>query len=285
MEKKLLLVIVVSLLLVNCANRGIGPQGGAVDSIPPVLIKSTAPDGTLNFTDNSITLYFDEYIQLLNPSENVLISPPQQRPPEIKAIGKRIQINFEEEMSDSTTYTIDFGSSIVDNNERNPLENFSISFSTSNNIDSLEIYGQIINAEDLNYISGITIGIHNNLNDSAFEKLPFQRISRSDTYGEFAIRNIKPGTYRLYGLKDVSRDYVYQPGEGIAIYDSLITPYIHTTFETDTLWRDSIINDTTTIPIIDTLITSQYIYYEPSTILLKFFSENKKKELFSTFKA
>ena len=98
MEKKLLLVIVVSLLLVNCANRGIGPQGGAVDSIPPVLIKSTAPDGTLNFTDNSITLYFDEYIQLLNPSENVLISPPQQRPPEIKAIGKRIQINFEEEM-------------------------------------------------------------------------------------------------------------------------------------------------------------------------------------------
>ena len=60
MEKKLLLVIVVSLLLVNCANRGIGPQGGAVDSIPPVLIKSTAPDGTLNFTDNSITLYFDE---------------------------------------------------------------------------------------------------------------------------------------------------------------------------------------------------------------------------------
>ena len=284
MEKKLLLVIVVSLLLVNCANRGIGPQGGAVDSIPPVLIKSTAPDGTLNFTDNSITLYFDEYIQLLNPSENVLISPPQQRPPEIKAIGKRIQINFEEEMSDSTTYTIDFGSSIVDNNERNPLKNFSTSFSTSNNINSLEIYGQIINAEDLNYISGITIGIHNNLNDSAFEKLPFQRISRSDTYGEFAIRNIKPGTYRLYGLKDVSRDYVYQPGEGIAIYDSLITPYIHTTFETDTLWRDSIINDTTTIPIIDTLITSQYIYYEPSTILLKFFSENKKKNYFQRLK-
>lgn len=284
MMKKLLLVVVISLLLVNCANRGIGPQGGAVDSIPPILLKSTTPDGTINFKDKSITLYFDEYIQLLNPSDNVLISPPQQRPPEIKAIGKRIEINFEEEMTDSTTYTIDFGSSIVDNNERNPIENFSTSFSTSNTIDSLEIYGQIINAEDLNYISGITIGIHSNLNDSAFEKLPFQRISRSDAYGEFAIRNIKRGTYRLYGLKDVSRDYVYQPGEGIAIYDSLITPYMHTTFETDTLWRDSIVNDTTTIPIIDTLITSQYMYYEPSTILLKYFSENKQRNYFQRLK-
>lgn len=284
MMKKLLLVVVISLLLVNCANRGIGPQGGAVDSIPPILLKSTTPDGTINFKDKSITLYFDEYIQLLNPSDNVLISPPQQRPPEIKAIGKRIDIKFEEEMTDSTTYTIDFGSSIVDNNERNPIENFSTSFSTSNTIDSLEIYGQIINAEDLNYISGITIGIHSNLNDSAFEKLPFQRISRSDAYGEFAIRNIKRGTYRLYGLKDVSRDYVYQPGEGIAMYDSLITPYIHTTFETDTLWRDSIVNDTTTIPIIDTLITSQYVYYEPSTILLKYFSENKQRNYFQRLK-
>lgn len=271
----LLLTIVCS-----CANRGIGPQGGPVDSIPPVLVKSTPVNGTLNFHDKHIELVFNEYIQLVNPAENVILSPPQQRPPEIKAVGKKIRIDLVEPLQDSTTYTIDFGSAIVDNNEKNAIEDFSLSFSTGDQIDSLEIYGQVINAEDLNPISGLVIGIHENVEDSAFEKIPFTRIGRTNEEGEFAIRNIKTGSYRLYALQDASRDFLYQPGEGLAFSEEIIEPYINIRVETDTIWGDSIGVDSTLYHYADSVYTAEYYYYEPSNLVMFFFQEDKHRTYF-----
>ena len=273
------LLLSVSLVFAGCANRGIGPQGGPKDEKPPVVLKETPENGTLGFDAKRIEIQFDEYITLDDVSKNVLISPPQQYPPDIKSIGKRVRIEFKEPLKDSTTYTIDFGEALRDNNERNPLTDYHYSFSTGNHIDSLEIYGTMINAENLNPISGIIVGYHSNLNDSAFERLPFDRIGKTNSEGDFSIKNIPPGTYRLFGLGDVSRDYCYQPGEGLALWDSLITPYINIEVEHDTIWlKDTLAADSSLIP--DSITTVEYYYYEPSNLLLKFFYEDKRSIYF-----
>ena len=277
--------LIVVLALASCANRGIGPQGGPKDSIPPVVVKEVPVNGTLNFTGKRVEIFFDEYLQLDDVSGQVLISPPQQRPPEVKAIGKKVILVFDEPPLDSTTYTIDFGNAICDYHEKVPLKGYSLSFSTGDHIDSLEINGYIVNAADLNPISGIVAGIHMNTEDSAFSTLPFTRIGKSDESGFFSIKNIREGSYHLYGLGDVSRDYLYQPGEGLAFCDTLITPTCHTQLEQDTLWRpaavlDSLGRDSAASREIDTIQTVRYTYYEPSGLLLWYFKEDKVRHYF-----
>ena len=268
----LIIVCSVFLFITGCANRGVGPQGGPKDEEPPVVVKETPENGALNYKDPHIEILFNEYIQLDKVSENVLISPPQQRPPEVKAYGKKLYVNFDGELQDSTTYTIDFGSAICDNNEKNALEGYSFSFATGDVIDSLEISGVMLNAEDLNPISGIVAGIHLNLNDSALETLPFTRITKTNAEGKFTIRNIRPDTYRLYGLQDNSRDYLYQPGEGLAMCDSLITPACHRDIVRDTVWLDSL--------TIDTIKVQEKTFYEPSNVVMIFFKEDKQRQYF-----
>lgn len=274
-----ILMLAVGLVAAGCANRGLGPQGGPKDERPPKVLSETPENGTLGFNAKRIEIQFDEYITLDDVSKNVLISPPQQYPPDIKAVGKRVRIEFKEPLKDSTTYTIDFGEALRDNNERNPLTNYHYSFSTGDHIDSLEIYGTMINAEDLNPISGIIVGYHSNLSDTAFERQPFDRIGKTNKEGDFSIKNIPPGTYRLFGLGDASRDYCYQPGEGLALWDSLITPYIHIEVEHDTIWlKDTLAADSSLIA--DSITTVQYYYYEPSDLLLRFFYEDKQSLYF-----
>ena len=239
----------------GCANRGSGPKGGPKDTIAPVLIRETPLNGTCNFTGKQIVLQFDEYVQLSNVSENVLISPPQQTPPIVKAIGKKVMVTFEEPLRDSTTYTIDFGQAIVDNNEKVPIGNYSFSFATGPHIDTLAMFGMVINAEDLNPVQGVVVGVQENLNDSAFATIPFTRIGKSDTAGQFGVLNMRGGNYRIYALRDVSKDYLYQPSEALAFTDEVFSP---------TLACDS---------------DSAY-YHVPDTIVLKLFSENKRRHYF-----
>lgn len=267
------------LSLHSCANRGVGPQGGPVDSIPPVIVKMTVPNGTRNVQTKKMSIYFDEYILLDGATDKILISPPQQRQPEIKAVGKRIDIEFKEDLQPNTTYTIDFDDLIVDNNEKNPLQDFSFSFSTGDNMDSLEVYGQLINAEDLNPISGVVIGLHDVMDDSVFSTRPFTRIGRTNEEGEFSIKNIHSGTYRIYALQDQSRDYLFQPGEGLAFQEETITPYMKYQNETDTIYLEDTL-DANGQRIPDSVVTAEYFYYEPSDLLLRFFKEDYQRQYF-----
>lgn len=258
----------------NCANRGLGPQGGPVDSIPPRIVRSAPLNGTRFYKGNSIDIAFDEFIQLNNPAENVLFSPPQQHLAEVRARGKKIRIRYQDSLLDNTTYTIDFGNAIQDNHENNPLSNYSFSFSTGPSIDSLEVYGTLIDAQTLTPLSGMTIGLHADLADSALENTVFTRIGKTNDEGEFTVRNVKEGTYRLYALEDMNKDYRYQTGEYMAFYASTVTPYITVRSEIDTIWRDTVIADTVRhLP--DSIYTAEYYYYEPSDILLLGFQEDK----------
>ena len=211
-------------LLASCANRGIGPQGGPKDTIPPKVVREIPENGSVNYTDKTVTVHFDEYIQLDNIATQLMICPPQKEQPDIKQVGKSVKLTFKDDLLDSTTYSIDFGASICDYHEKNPLKNYFLAFSTGPEIDSLEVFGHVYNAEDLNPVSGVIVGLQANLDDSAFTTLPMTRISKTNEQGLFGIHNIKGGSYRLYGLGDLSSDYMYQTGEGLAWADSLVTP-------------------------------------------------------------
>ena len=280
-----ILALFASLLMTSCANLGQGPQGGPRDSIPPKVVKESPLNGTLHFAGKRIEVQFDEYIQLDDIQKNVLISPPQQNPPEVKAIGKSVSLAFNEPLQDSTTYTIDFGAAICDYNEKTPLEGYVYSFSTGDVIDSLVISGHLYDAATLDPLSGIMVGIHRNLDDSALNTLPFTRITRTNSAGEFTIRNIHTGTYRLYALNDISRDYLYQVGEALAFADSLVYPFCQTEIHTDTIWRDTLgidplTNDTLFTRQVDSLYTHSVILYYPDSLVLWYFEEDKQRQYF-----
>ncbi len=298
MKLKVYITCIMAVIVAACANRGMGPQGGPKDETPPVMVTETPLNGAVNVHPENIQIYFNEYVQLDNVAENILMSPPQQRPPKVSAVGKKVVIAFDEELKDSTTYTIHFGSAICDYTEKNPLEDYSFSFSTGSVIDTMQIGGLMLNAEDLNPISGIIVGIHteqptSNLNpdsipsDTLFTTTPFERIGKTDKEGYFSITNMKHGNFRLYGLADASSDYIYQPGEGLALYDSIITPRCHREMVTDTLWTDSIAENwidgekmLDTLEVIDTIMTYEATIFEPYNLLLMYFNENKQRHYF-----
>ena len=220
--RKSLYIVLLLLLSAGCANRGIGPQGGPKDTIPPVPLKSEPEMGAVNFHGNHIEVTFDEYIQLDNIGANLMMSPPQVNPPDVKARSKRLIIQFQDTLRDSTTYTIDFGDAVCDYREKTPLHGFSFYFATGPEIDTLETRGRVYDAENLNPVAGVLVGIHKDRSDSAVIKDPFLRISKTDAQGYFRIGNIHEGAYKLYAIDDISRDYRLTPGEAFAFMDELI---------------------------------------------------------------
>lgn len=240
MQKKIYLLL-TALAFIGCANRGIGPQGGPKDSVPPVPLRSVPENGSLEFHGKRIEVTFNEYLQLDNISENLIMSPPQQHAPDVRARGKRLMIFFEDSLCENTTYTLDFGKAVCDFTERNPFHHYTFAFSTGSYIDTLEVQGRVYDAATLNPLDNIYVGIHSNHADTAFTHLPFDRIARTDSTGSFRIGNIRSGAYRLYAVDDVSRDYRLTPGEACAFADSLVTPEVHPHFVTDSLGSDSLI--------------------------------------------
>lgn len=262
---RILSVVLLAGLFYSCANIG-SPNGGPYDEAPPKYVSSTPVPNQKNYKGKKIEILFDELIQIDKPSENVIITPPQLQQPVIRSSGRKAVIELKDSLKDNTTYTIDFTNSISDNNEKNVYENFSFAFSTGDVIDTMEVSGILLNAENLEPMPGITIGLHSNLADSAFQTLPFDRTSRTNDKGQFTIRNIAPGTYHIFALNDVNRDYKFdQAGEDIAFLDTLIIPSLELTSRQDTLWKDSL--------TIDTIRTVEYIHYFPDDIELRLFKE------------
>ncbi|MDL2255576.1 Ig-like domain-containing protein [Parabacteroides sp. OttesenSCG-928-K15] len=261
--------ILLSILIYSCASIG-NPNGGPYDEDPPKFISSTPKPNQINHKGKKIEILFDELIQLEKPSENVIITPPQKQMPVIRAIGKKVSVELKDTLIDDITYTIDFTNSIVDNNEKNVLENFTFAFSTGNVIDTLEIAGILLNAENLEPMPGITVGLHSNLEDSAFVNEVFTRTSRTNERGRFTIRNITPGTYRLYALNDLNRDYTFDATEDIAFEEIPITPSFEFAERMDTVWRDSL--------TVDTIKLVSYTRFLPDDVTLFLFKEEFERQ-------
>ena len=264
------LVLLLGIMVYSCASMGT-PDGGPYDEEPPKFMGSMPELHAVNNHKKKLELEFDEFIKLEKPSEKIVISPPQLEQPEIKVVGKKVVVELLDTLKEATTYTIDFSDAIVDNNEGNPMGNFSYSFSTGANIDTMEVSGTVLEASNLEPIKGIQVGLHKDLGDSAFVNKPFDRVSRTDSRGRFSIRGVAPGKYRIYALKDGNQNYLFDSkSEMIAFCDSVIIPSSVPATRQDTLWKDSL--------TVDTIKTVKYTRYLPDDILLRAFKEENTRQ-------
>ena len=267
--KKLLYFFTLSslLLAVGCARMG-SPDGGWYDDDPPRVVSATPADQSTNVTTQKITILFDEFIKLEDPTQNVIVSPPQLEMPEIQAKGKKIVVELKDSLKPNTTYTIDFSDAISDNNEGNPMGNFTYTFSTGEQIDTFEVAGYVIDASNLEPVKGISVGLYNNLADSVFRKEPLMRVSRTDASGHFVIKGVAPGEYRVYALQDADGDFKFtQKSEMIAFSHQTYKPSAGPDIRQDTIWRDTL--------HIDNILRVPYTHFYPDDVVMLAFQEQQ----------
>lgn len=199
----------------GCAQIG-APTGGPRDSIPPRLVSSTPPVNSVSYTGNRITLNFNEYIDVKDVQSNVLVSPYQSNTPAIEFKLKTVSIRLKDSLLPNTTYSIDFGNAIVDNNEGNPLKNFTYVFSTGKQIDSLELEGKVILAETGGSDSTLMVMLYRNAVDSSVLKNKPNYIARPDGSGYFRFNHLPAGNYSVFALKD---------GDGSKTYNAKVEAF------------------------------------------------------------
>ncbi len=247
----------------SCANQGM-PTGGPKDSIPPVLLETSPEFRALNFSGNKVQFTFDEYIIPDDISEKLVVSPPLDKRPTIRTKGKTLIIQFNEELRDSTTYSLDFKNSIADNNERNPYKNMRFSFSTGNVYDSLRVAGSLSDAFNLEAIEGGLVLLQKNLHDSAVYRVRPDYIAKTDEKGIFMIDNIAPGRYHLFAINDANSNLTYDEGaEEFAFVDTVIVPSATFIAAPDTV-----------IDGIDTVVVFGHTTFSPEPFFLRQFTED-----------
>jgi hypothetical protein len=252
-------IVIVS----SCANPGM-PVGGPKDTIPPVLLNTEPDYRALNFKNDNVKLTFNEYLAIEDISESLVISPPMIKKPIIRTKTKTLVIEFNEDLKDSTTYSLDFKNSIADNNEKNPIENFRFSFSTGPVFDSLQVSGRLMNAFNLEPIDKGLVLLHKNLHDSAFYRSRPDYIAKTDEEGIFMIDNIAPGKYHLFSLSDNNNNLLYDEGaEEMAFEDSVIVPSAEYIDEVDTVFTAT-----------DTIVLMGHTHFFPEPIYIHQFTED-----------
>ena len=262
--KKLIYIFCMACVVVGCARMG-QPDGGWFDDDPPEVIGCRPADQSTNISSKKISIYFNEYIKLEDATNKVIVSPPQLEIPEIKDAGKRIVVELQDSLKPNTTYTIDFSDAIVDNNEGNPLGNYTYSFSTGDQIDTMEVSGYVLDASNLEPVKGILVGLYDDLADSAFKTKPMIRVSRTDSRGRFVIKGVAHGTYRAYALKDADGDFCFnQKSEMIGFNHETYVPSSKPDVKIDTIWRDSL--------HIDAFKQTPYTHFLPDDVTLLAFT-------------
>jgi len=215
------LVFSLCLFFYSCALQ-VPPDGGAKDLSPPKIVYSQPENKAVNFSGKSIRIDFDEIISVTELSSQLVVSPLLVNPPEIKARKNTLYINIEDTLRDNTTYTMNFGSGIADNNEGNKIEDYQFVFSTGSVLDTFSISGKVTNAFDLTTEKGILVSICQNENDSTpYLDRPLY-FTKTNESGVFRITNIAPGSYRIFAIKDKDANYLYSSEEMMAFYNSSV---------------------------------------------------------------
>lgn len=200
-----ILIIGFILTLWSCANR-VAPTGGPKDEQPPQLVKSVPEYGQRNYLNQSIELEFDEFISLKSLKEQLIITPRIESDYEFKYRKRSVYLEFEEPFDDSTTYTLNFRDGIVDITENQPALDLQIAFSTGNLLDTLEIYGSVLDLLTQQPIKDATVGLYA-IDDTLdiFTGPPYY-FAKTDETGHYHFRNIKDGQYRIYAFNDSNKN-------------------------------------------------------------------------------
>lgn len=265
---------IIAFIMVACASIG-RPEGGPRDEMPPVFIKSNPTQGQTNVKSNKIEIFFDENLKVDDASNKVVISPVQKAMPSIIANGKKVSVELRDTLIPNTTYTIDFSDAIQDLNEGNPVDGFALDFSTGDSIDSLRISGMLFEARNLEPAQGMIVGVYSNLADSAISTLPLERISKTNQLGQFTIRGLKPGYYRIFALNDKNRDYHWDRSEDVAFYDVALSPSVEPIEVMDTLRASD---------GKDSLVSRQGVKFLPNNVLLTWFNEGYAAQYLKDYK-
>lgn len=219
MKHRLLYIPIAFLFMlsfVDCAKKGT-PSGGPRDTIPPVIVRSSPENYSTNFTGDEIEIRFDEYIKLKDLTKELIISPPMKYTPIITPLStsKTLKIKLIDTLKPNTTYSFNFGKSIVDNNEGNQFEYFKYIFSTGSYIDSLKLSGKVKDAQLISPEIPTTVMLYEaneSFNDSlVYSEKPTYITVTKDSTGTFELTNLKEGNYLLLALKEKTNDYIFQP--------------------------------------------------------------------------
>ena len=259
------------ILFSSCARMG-QPDGGWYDEKPPRVLGSSPAENAINVNTKKVAIFFDEFVKVESASEKVMVSPPQHEQPEIKVRGRNIYVNLLDSLIPNTTYTIDFSDAIEDNNEGNPLGNYTYAFSTGSVIDTLEVSGYVLEASNLEPVKGILVGLYSK-DDSivtSHDTIKTQRdrlmkrVARTDSRGHFIIRGVAPGSYTIGAIQDADGDYRFtQRSEKMAFSHDIIVPTCKPDVRQDTVWQDK--------NHIKDIILTGYTHFMPDDIVLRAF--------------
>ena len=221
-----LLALFTPVFMPSCANTTQAPTGGAKDTIPPYIVDIKPLPGATSFPleKGKILFEFNEYV-IIKTATDIFLSPPLEKKPKSRIVGKKLEITFESALEPNTTYTLNLNGAIVDNNESNQFPGFTYVFSTGEKIDSMFVTGTVLDCNTLSPIKGATVLLYKDHSDSAvFLKRPYAA-GKTDDWGYFVLPFIQDTLYRMYALRDMGGDNIYSPDvDRVAFIDSLIRP-------------------------------------------------------------
>ena len=237
-----ILAVVLLATLCRCARQA-APQGGPRDSLPPKVVTMTPAFGTTHFKDKRILIEFDEYVQLEDQQKEFFTSPFMEQKPVLSIRGRSVQIDLKEDLDSNRTYALDFGSSVVDNNEGNPYVGLRYVFSTGGEIDSLLMSGYTVDAQKGDTLGKVFLLFFDAKADSipAYDSTIVNSkplsVARSYPNGIFIAENLKPMDYRIYALEDNNNNMRYEPGvDRVAFLDTVFNPLREPAFD---IWYDT----------------------------------------------
>lgn len=217
--------MLTAMLLAQCANV-VTPTGGPKDSKPPIVVKASPENHSVNFIGKKIEITFDEYITLENANQNMLISPPLNEKPSFKLNNKTVVIKFNEPLLPNTTYTIHFGSAVKDLHEGNIFNNYIYSFSTGELLDTLQISGKVLDAENKKPLDDLYVGVYACDRDSLFDqptRVAPDYLTKTDKEGKFSLHGLPDKRFLVVALKDMNSNLFYDmPNETVTFLDTLV---------------------------------------------------------------
>ncbi len=220
--KRVACYILLLILAVRCATPGT-PQGGPQDKTPPVAKAYNPENLTKNFSQKNITITFDEWIQVANLKQQLIISPPINPEPGIIAKKNQLLIHFKENLDSNTTYSIFFGDAVRDNNEANIVNNLSYVFSTGDYIDSMYVGGKVITLDGTQIPANTFVELYKYSEDSVITKERPKYIYKVGTDGTFKLNYLPTDTFKLFVLNDLNTNYLYDlPTEWVGKFDSML---------------------------------------------------------------
>lgn len=265
---RLTLIGAMASMVAACASIG-RPEGGPRDTTPPEFVRSNPAPGATGIDRRRIDVFFNENIKLEDVSNKLVVSPAQKQNPSISSNGRRVTVDLRDSLIPNTTYTLDFSDAIRDLNEGNILDGFAMDFATGDTIDTLKISGMVFEARTLEPAQGMVVGVYSNLSDTAVRTLPFERVAKTNQYGQFTIRNLKPGRYNIFAVDDRNHDWHWDRSENVAFSLETYSPTVESVTVSDTL-RSQMGEDS--------VVMRQAWHYLPDDVLLTWFNENYRAQ-------